>query len=594
MSETLKNIRVYKEIFLEALRDKNILWRFMSFILVIIAGIIANICLPILFKKIVDYLYAHSFSYIWVILISYAFLWIFNEASMQLRELTRSKVELRMIANVTTRAVENLLKLPFSEFHKSKLGEIISILQRAQSALPVLSVGIFSLFIPIVAQLCIVSYYLLDYYPPIYISIMFLTLFSFMAYIVTFREKLEKITLRTVESDKSYNSKIVDYLKCYESIKVFGAEQYVTSECRHMSKERERLLHRNRNASAVIRLGQMLILGLGVFVLTFFTVHGVMVGELTGGDFVLFNGYLMQFITPVSILGYNLNEIKKSVVEMRDVIKVLSYPGSAAGDFSYEEKKMRPKTLEFQQVSFHYNHRHVLKDVTFTVKPKEKIIIVGVSGAGKSTIARLMLNLYTPQSGKILLGEKEIQEISSPYLRNIIGYMPQETQLIHGSLEDNLRFTNPEATEEEMNQAIDMAELRHIKLQQDNSLKGMPSGQQGIQLSTGEKQRLGIARIFLKDPSILILDEPFSSLDIENSLKIYNKIMEKFANKTIITITHRLLDVMHTQKIIYLDKGKILKIGSYEQLIASEKFRKLFGLASKKVSLLDIKKASVQ
>ena len=256
-------------------------------------------------------------------------------------------------------------------------------------------------------------------------------------------------------------------------------------------------------------------------------------------DFILFNGYILQFVVPVSVLGQVLQDIKKTILDMRGIIDVLLTPAEIV---EISHPLNLPKTslsIRFENVSFKYKDRFILKDVSFKIAVEQTAILVGPTGTGKSTLAKLLLRLFDPTEGNIFINDINLKQLSLKSLAEIIGWVPQETYLLNDTIKNNLIFVYPEATKKEIEEALKHAHLLEFI---DKLPKGLAMivGNRGLKLSGGEKQRLSIARIFLKKPKICIFDESTSSSLDKDTEKIIQENIDKFLPYTTkIIITHR-------------------------------------------------------
>ena len=264
---------------------------------------------------------------------------------------------------------------------------------------------------------------------------------------------------RANEVDKSVDGIVADWLSNYEAIKVFGKQNLAIKTCERGLKKREDSEVKFMTTYSLSHLGQSLILGIGLSSLTYCVGQGVLKGSLTVGDFVLFNGYMLQFIIPVSILGHISQDIKKNLVDMKGIMDLLLTPSDIveapcplvlSGD-SFE--------IDFKNVSYNYKDRFILRNISFTIKPWETILIEGQTGIGKSTIAKLLLRLYDPTEGNVFINQINLRDISFDSLYEVIGWVPQESYLLNDSIENNLRFVHPNATSVEIEEALDRAHL---------------------------------------------------------------------------------------------------------------------------------------
>jgi ABC-type transport system involved in Fe-S cluster assembly fused permease/ATPase subunit len=286
------------------------------------------------------------------------------------------------------------------------------------------------------------------------------------------------------------------------------------------------------------------------------------------GDFVLVNAFMMQIFLPLNFLGFVYREIKSSMANIERMFELLKTDPKVQDGDAAKELRVSEGRIEFKSVSFAYDEeRPILKDFSFSLEPGEKVAIVGSSGAGKSTLAKLVFRFYDVTQGDILIDGQSIQSITQHSLRQAIGVVPQDSVLFNDTLIENVRYGRPDASDEDVKKAIQMAHLQEFI---ESLPKGYDTqvGERGLKLSGGEKQRVAIARTILKEPSILVFDEATSSLDSRSERSVMQAIEEVSKGKTSIVIAHRLSTVVNSDRILVLEKGQIVEQGSHDQLLA--------------------------
>jgi ATP-binding cassette subfamily B protein len=293
----------------------------------------------------------------------------------------------------------------------------------------------------------------------------------------------------------------------------------------------------------------------------------VAAGDITLGDFTMINAYLLQLFIPLGALGFVYREIRQALVNVERLFALL-------GDKPGIEDATDAKTLSvtsgevaFEQVHFAYrSDRPILKDVSFSIPAGHKIAVVGASGAGKSTLARLLFRFYDVNQGRITVDGQDIRTVSQDSLRSAIGVVPQDTVLFNDTLYSNLAYGWPEASEEAVYQAARMANLEDFILSLPEGYQTQV-GERGLKLSGGEKQRVAIARVILKNPPILILDEATSSLDSLSEQAILGALKQVSERRTSLVIAHRLSTTRDADTILVLDEGCIVESGNHDELL---------------------------
>jgi len=286
------------------------------------------------------------------------------------------------------------------------------------------------------------------------------------------------------------------------------------------------------------------------------------------GDFVLVNAFMMQIFMPLNFLGFVYREIKSSMTNIERMFSLLRREPKVADLPSAPKLELQQGKIEFKDVCFGYEpERTILNKLSFTLMPGEKLALVGSSGAGKSTIAKLLFRFYDASEGAIFIDQQNIQNVSQNSLRAAIGVVPQDTVLFNTSLIDNVRYGRPDAGDDEVKLAIKLA---HLKEFIESLPKGYETqvGERGLKLSGGEKQRVAIARTILKNPSILVFDEATSSLDSVSEAAVMSAIEEVSQGKSSIVIAHRLSTVVNADRILVMEHGKVIEQGNHHSLLA--------------------------
>jgi ATP-binding cassette subfamily B protein len=364
---------------------------------------------------------------------------------------------------------------------------------------------------------------------------------------------------------------VIDSLLNSENIKYLGAENFESSRVNKLLRKRENAIINVFWAGTFTTTIQALLLGTGLTIISYIVGNQVLHGDLTIGDFVLVNGYLLLLLNPLeSITGFIRNTISFSAT--------LNHSTSLLGESHIikdmpdaPDIKIEKASIDFKHVYFNYEskHRSVLQNFSLSIPEKKTVAIVGLSGSGKSTLARLIFRFYDVSSGAILIDNQDIKTITKQSLRKNIAVVPQDIVLLNKSLKYNIAYGNFEASAQEINQVIQAVHLENLIAKLPDGLETLV-GERGVKLSGGEKQRIGIARALLKNPKILIFDEATSSLDTQTEKIVQKNIEEVTQNITTILIAHRLSTVIHADMIVVLDKGVIIEKGTHSELLAQK------------------------
>lgn len=396
------------------------------------------------------------------------------------------------------------------------------------------------------------------------------TLVCVVAYVV-FSIKTTEWRTRFVKEanrlDSKSSTRAVDSLLNYETVKYFNNEAFEAQQYDVNLKAWEQARVDNRLSLALLKSGQALIIGLGVTALMYLAAKGVAEDTMTIGDLVMVNMYLLQLFVPLNALGFIYREIRRALSDVENMFGLLKRAPTIKDQLKAEPIKVSSAAIEFAQVDFSYqSQRQILKQLSFKVAPGEKVAIVGPSGSGKSTIGRLLFRFYDVNSGSITIDHQDLRRVQQLSLREAIGVVPQDTVLFNDTIWNNVAYGCPEASDETIWKAIDMAALRTFVESIPDGVETVV-GERGLKVSGGEKQRIAIARVLLKNPPILLFDEATSALDSESERSILEALAEISQNKTTLVIAHRLSTIIDADRILVIDDGKIVEQGSHQQLL---------------------------
>ncbi len=367
--------------------------------------------------------------------------------------------------------------------------------------------------------------------------------------------------------DSKSSTRAVDSLLNYETVKYFNNEAFEAEQYNVNLQAWEQARVDNRLSLALLNSGQALIIGLGVTCLMYLAAKGVADGSMTIGDLVMVNLYLLQLFVPLSALGFIYREIRRALSDIENMFGLLKRQSTVQDKTDAPIINVQHAAIEFEQVDFSYqNQRQILKKLSFSVAPGEKVAIVGPSGSGKSTIGRLLFRFYDISVGSIRIDGQDLRDVQQLSLRQAIGVVPQDTVLFNDTIWNNVAYGCTDASDEAIWKAIDMASLRTFV---ESIPEGVQTivGERGLKVSGGEKQRIAIARVLLKNPSILLFDEATSALDSESERSILKALAQISANKTTIVIAHRLSTIVDADRILVIDDGKLVEQGSHQELL---------------------------
>ncbi len=490
---------------------------------------------------------------------------LFNE----LRDVVFAKVRYRAMRRLSTRVLEHLHRLSLRFHLDRRTGAVSRDLERGtRSVSTILNYMAFSI-LPVLVEFTLVAVILLRDYNLLFTLAMFgsvvvyvLVTFAITEWRMDFRHFMNRL-------DSEANTQAFDSLINYETVKYFGNERMELARYDGTLAEWEGWAVKSQSSMSLLNFGQGAVIALGVTTVMYLAMRGVAIGEISIGDLVLLNAFLLQLFIPLGFLGIVYRQIKYSLADMDLIFKLLEREPEITDRPDARPLEVTGGGIRFEQVDFGYQpERQILHRLDLEVPPGHKIAVVGHSGAGKSTLARLIYRFYDVNAGRITIDGQDLREVTQDSLRAAIGIVPQDTVLFNETIYYNIAYGRPGAERAEVERAAAMA---HIK----DFIEGLPDGwesvvgERGLKLSGGEKQRVAIARAILKDPRILIFDEATSSLDSRTEQAIQATLAEVAADHTTLVIAHRLSTVVDADRILVMANGRVVERGTHAQLLAA-------------------------
>ncbi|MEP1870170.1 MAG: ABC transporter ATP-binding protein/permease, partial [Paraglaciecola sp.] len=370
------------------------------------------------------------------------------------------------------------------------------------------------------------------------------------------------------QADSSSSSRAIDSLLNYETVKYFNNEDYEANRYDTDLQKWEAARRKNRLSLFALNGGQASIIAIAMTSMMALAAYHVAKGEMTIGDFVLINAFTMQIFMPLNFLGFVYREIRGSLANIENLFNLLDKQATVPINEGADKLQVSRGKISFTNLEFSYlADRTIIQNISFDIEPGQKVAVVGESGSGKSTLVKLLFRFYDPSRGSISIDGQDISQVNQASLRQAIGIVPQDTVLFNDTILENIRYGRPDASDVEVQQAIDLAHLR-------NFISSLPDGhsttvgERGLKLSGGEKQRVAIARTILKRPPILVFDEATSSLDSQSEQAILTALQEISQGHTSLVIAHRLSTIIDADKIVVLGEGKIIEQGCHSELLS--------------------------
>jgi ATP-binding cassette subfamily B protein len=506
----------------------------------------------------------------------YLFVLVGGRLTSDIRPLLASRVEQRVLAVIRQRFFAHLLRLPMAYLVRRRSGELLHSADLAAAGAQAIISHITNSIAPVLIELVLMGVILAQLQQP---ALLALFIATSLLYLVVFALGVlrQRPAIRAVSAASlDLHAQLSDGISHVETLRCFGAaEQAEQSLARTASHLASRWLRFNQLTV------QSALAASGVFALTLtacltITAEAVAQGQMTVGGFVLASVYMLQMVRPLEMLGAAARDLSRAVGFMQPLLDVLAEPPEATPTTASPSPASwtapaRAPSLRFENLSFGYDpQRPVIRGLDLEIPAGRTTAIVGRSGSGKSSLVRLLLRLYAPQQGRILVDGQAIETLPTADLRALIGLVPQDAGLLQASVSSNIALGLPGATREDIERAAMRAQLHHLV---DALPRGYDTllGERGQTLSGGERQRMAIARALLRRPKIYVLDEPTSMLDTKTEAAILLALREVTAGCTTLIIAHRLSTVMHADEIVVLEGGQVIERGHHAELLAKDR-----------------------
>jgi ATP-binding cassette subfamily B protein len=423
--------------------------------------------------------------------------------------------------------------------------------------------------LPTLVEITLVVGYLVLHYEVWFAVIAGVALALYITYTIVVTEWRTEFRRSMNELDTKANVRAIDSLLNYETVKYFGNEGFESRRYDESLQRWERAAVRSQTSLSVLNVGQAAIIAVAVTLMVWRATVGVVDGRMTLGDLVLVNAFMIQLYMPLNFLGVLYREIKQSLADMERLFGLLDVHREVDDPPGAPPLRLAgAPELRFDRVSFAYDaNRPILHELSFTVPPGTTTAVVGASGAGKSTLARLLFRFYDVTGGAIRLDGQDVRGVTQASLRAAIGIVPQDTVLFNDTLRYNVAYGRPGAADAEIEAAAEAAQLARFVAALPAGWD-TPVGERGLKLSGGEKQRVAIARMLLKNPPVLVLDEATSALDSRNEAAIQEALRRVAANRTTLVIAHRLSTIVDADQILVMDAGSVVERGRHDELLA--------------------------
>ncbi|PLC05820.1 metal ABC transporter permease [Variovorax sp. RO1] len=551
-------------------------WRVMAALAFMVGAKVANVGVPVLLKNLIDTMtpkpdMAQALLIVPIgLLLAYGLLRFSTALFGELRELIFAKATEGTARQIALEVFGHLHSLSLRFHLERQTGGMTRDIERGTRGVhSLISMSLYSI-VPTIIELALVLTILGVKFDSLFVWITGAALVLYITFTVTVTEWRTQFRKTMNELDSMAQSRAVDSLLNYETVKYFNNEDFEARRYDASLDRYRKAAIKSQRTLSMLNTGQQLLIAVSLVLMLWRATSGVVEGRMTLGDLVMVNAFMIQLYIPLNFLGVIYREIKQSLTDLDKMFVLMEKEREVRDAPGAQPLAGINSTIRFEDVSFAYEpERPILKHVSFEIPAGKTVAVVGPSGSGKSTLARLLYRFYDVQQGRITIGGEDIRAVQQSSVRRAIGIVPQDTVLFNDTVEYNIAYGRPGATREEVEGAARAARIHDFI---SATPKGYETtvGERGLKLSGGEKQRVAIARTLLKNPPIVIFDEATSALDSANERAIQSELRSAAQGKTTLVIAHRLSTVVEAHEILVLESGVIVERGTHSELLAQQ------------------------
>ena len=549
--------------------NRRIRIRIMAAFGCLVASKSANMMTPLLYGAAVDLVNGSSgfaMSALGILVAGYALARLGQQVFAEAKQYLFAKVAQRAVRGAAMTAFRHLHSLSF-QFHMDRqTGGMTRAIDRGAKGIEFMLTIAFFEVLPLFVEVVFVSIILWSLFGGAYAAVTFITVLAYIYFTIRVTEWRIRFRRAMNTADEVAATRAVDSFLNYETVKYFNAEKVEAQRYDEAMKTYEKMAVKSTTSLSVVNIGQGGIIAIGLMTMMIMAGFDIQNGQLTIGDFVAVNTYLLQLYLPLNFLGWVYRELRQALVDMERMFNLLDEKPDIADRDGAEPLLISGGDLVFDNVHFSYGERAILNGVSFRVPAGKRVAIVGPSGSGKTTISRLLFRFYDPQSGAVRLDGQDLRDITQNSLRAAVAVVPQDTVMFNASIGYNIGYGREDATQADIENAARLAAIDAFIAKLPQGYETMV-GERGLKLSGGEKQRVAIARAILKRPSVFLFDEATSALDSRTEKEIQHALNDVSENQTTLMIAHRLSTIVHADEIIVLADGEVTERGTHQDLM---------------------------
>jgi ATP-binding cassette, subfamily B, heavy metal transporter len=553
--------------------NREVMTRTLLALLFISIARASTLIVPLAYGWVVDYVSEDPFQFdisvMWWLLGAYALARVSQQFFDEGSEYVFVRVAQKAVHAAALRTFRHLHSLSLKFHLDRQTGGLTRAIERGAKGMEFLLTFALLEVMPLIIELILVSAILWGMFGFYYALVTVVTVIIYATYTLTLTEWRIKFRRRMNDADEKAATRAVDSLLNYETVKYFNAEEIEAKRFSSALKLYEDAAVVSRTSLSMVNVGQGLIISIGLMIVMGLAGQDIKAGNLSIGSFVVVNTYLIQLYLPLNFLGYIYREIRQSVADMERMFSLLTEDPDIMDNSKAAPLRISGGRIDFENITFSYGPRAVLKNLSFSVEAGKRVALVGPSGAGKSTISKLMFRFYDPDTGDIRIDGQSLRDLEQSSLRAEIAMVPQDTVLFNTTIAENIAYGSNAMDMDAVRNAARLASL-------DDFISSLPDGydtkvgERGLKLSGGEKQRVAIARAILKNPSIFLFDEATSALDSHTEKQIQQSLNAISEERTTLIIAHRLSTIVSCDEILVLVKGEIVERGTHKRLLAKK------------------------